>query len=59
MKALWGTFRLGIRKNFFSKNGDAVAQLPRGVMASPSLEVLKKRVVVALRDAVGLSWQLD
>ena len=50
---------MGIRKNFFSKNGDAVAQLPRGVMGSPSLEVLKKRVVVALRDAVGLSWQLD
>ena len=47
-----GRFRLDIRKNFFSAR--AVGQwhrLPREVVQSPSPEVLKSHVGVALRDA--------
>jgi len=47
-------FRLDIRKNFFSKR--AVKhwhRLPREVMESPSLEVLRKHVAVGLRDMVS------
>jgi len=46
-----GMFRVGIRNNFFSAR--AVRQwhrLPREVVQSPSLEVFKSRVDVALRD---------
>ena len=45
-----------------SKGGDAVAQLPREVVGSPSLEVFQNRGDVALRDVgsghggVGWGW---
>ena len=39
-----------MRKDLFS---EGVAQLPREVVQSPSLEVLKSRVDVALRDVVS------
>ena len=51
LKLCQGTFRLGIRKNFFTERV-AKLRLPREVAESPSLDVFKNRLDVVLSNMV-------
>ena len=53
-------FRLDIKKFLLQESSDAVAQLPREMVGSPSLEMPQNHEDVALRDTVsghsGVGW---
>jgi len=53
LKLCQGKFRLDIRKDFFPER---VVRLLRAVAESPSLEVFKKRVHIALQDVIQQAW---
>ena len=49
-----GEIQVGYEEKIvLQKSGNAVAQLPREVVGSPSTEVFQNRVDVALRDVGG------
>jgi len=53
LKLLQGSFRLDIRKNSFSERVEKYwKRLLREVVESPSLDMFRKRVTVALSDMV-------
>jgi len=58
LKLHHGNVRLDIRNNFFIRtSGDALAQLPREVVESPSLEVFRNCGDVVHRNTVsGQYW---
>ena len=52
LKLYQGRFGLDIRKHFLDRAVRQWHRLPREVVGSPSLEVLRKCVAVALRDII-------
>jgi len=53
LELLQGRFQLDIKKNFSKRVVRQWHRLPREAVQSPSPEVLKNRVDVALRDVVS------
>ena len=54
LKLCQGRLSLDVRKNFYSKSGQAGNGLPKHMVESLSLEVFKKQLDLVLRDMV--SW---
>lgn len=49
-----GRLRLDIRRNVLLKGLSSIETLPREMVESPSLEILRRHVYVALRDTAHL-----